>query len=381
MQKNKKQAKPQKPVEACPAVDDFFTQFLDKKKRNYTKKLDKIDALQKKNSNELTPEQKDLVNNRQKVVDDANYYDEIKNLYYQANAKKETAKPTKADTQDLVHSTVSLFYVGNCAKESGETAMRVLGDHGVEFQEKIHRYHNRVFHADYHIKDELKRAEDTLAEYLKDSEICERAGNIISQGKLTKITAETKSRDIRDNEPIAKPQLFAMSSDDEDDDETPIVHNNSRPERIHNIVEQEEEIKPTLVLLPEDDNEEGYGFETGHRSGDNEKRGRRPRGDKPYRKYEGERREAREPREPRESGDYIKDNQDKERDGENKVDRPRARGRGYRGYNQAQAYDDTRERGDRKRPYGRGRGRPYNNDYKDEETYQRKEENTDKQYE
>ena len=365
MQKQKKTSKPQKTVETFPAVDDFFTQFLDKKKRNYTKKIDKIETLQKKNFEELTPEQKELVNNRQRVTEKAQYYEDIKNLYFEASFKKEVVKTAKTgDVSDCIHSTLSLYYVGNCAKESGETAMRVLGNYGVDFQEKVHKYHNKAFGADYKNVEELKKAEEGLAEYLKDSEVSKVAGEIVSEGKLVP-APEAEPKEVKHKESSNKPQLFAMSSDEEEE-EFHQMPKEKQTESGSKQLENVEEIKPKLVPLPEDDNEEGFAFDSVKKTG-GERRGRKPRGDRPYRKYDGERRERKEHAE----GEEIREVKEENLDG-----KPRTRG-GYRGRNRDKDHDENREKGDRRKPYGRGRGKHYNKERRDDNEYQKKEAHVD----
>ena len=365
MQKTKKQTKAQNHAESHPAVDDFFTQFLDKKKRNYTKKLDKIDALQKKNYEELTPEQKDLVNNRQKVVEKANHYEDIKKLYFKANSKRDSTKTNKCgDLSDCVHTTLSLYYLGNSAKESGENAMRVLSAHGVDFQEKVHKYHNKVFHANHKNAEELKKAEETLSEYLKDSEVSRIVCDIVSEGKLTE-TQQTHVKETQRKESHNKPQLFAMSSDEEDEEHE--VKEEKKTES-HAKGEHHDEFKPTFVPLPEDDAEEGFAFQ-GEQGNSGNRRGRRPRGDKPYRKYDGEKKERREPREKKPETEGVTE----QKDGEDLGEKPSGRGRGYRTRNPDKIHEENREKGDRRKPFGRGRGKHYNKERRDDNDYQKKE--------
>jgi hypothetical protein len=64
----------------APSIDDFFTQFLDKRQKNYTKKLDKINELGKKKLGELTPEQQELVQNKHLTLERIKYFDDIKEL-------------------------------------------------------------------------------------------------------------------------------------------------------------------------------------------------------------------------------------------------------------------------------------------------------------
>jgi len=381
MQKSKTQSKPQNSIEHFPTIDDFFTQFLDKKKRNYTKKLEKIESLQKKNIEELTAEQKESLTNKQKLVEKAQHYDQIKQLYFEASSKKEGVRPDKCtETTNCIKNTLGLYYLGNCAKENGQIAMKVLAAHGVDFQEKVHQYHNKIFHADYRNLEEIKKAEDSLAEYLKDGDVAHIAGNIVAEGKLA-VKHEIETKDHNQKESVNKPNLFAMSSDEEEEEEHQIKEDKKSDAKIS----KEHEIKPTFVPLPEDDGEEGFIFETGNR------RGGKPRGDRPYKKYDGEQREHRVKREYAEGEKPQGDRPYKKYDGEHRVKREytegekpqgnndetgekqHSRGRGYRHGNPDKTHEQNRENGDRRKPFGRGRDKNFNKERRDDQDYQKKE--------
>lgn len=367
MQK-KKTTKPQKPVETLPAVDDFFTQFLDKKKKNYTKKLEKIDGLQKKNFDELTPEQKELVNNRQKVVEDAVYYDEIKQLYFQANAKKDGQKQGGEGATSSNSAVLGLYYLGKCTKEHGETAMRAMSGYGIEFQEKVHRHHHRVFQSEGFNAETLNRAEQGLNEFTADAEFTSQLNNLWTEGKLTQKAEEVQVKEVPRKEFTNKPQLFAMSSDEEDEEEVheqPKKHDNkAAPSNQENA-----NFKPTFVSLPEDDNEEGFGFET-NQQGRGERRDRKPRGDRPARKYDGERRGGR-----REYGDKKAENGNNEprQEGEeaHTEQKPNVRGTPSRGRGYDKEHEVNKESGERRKPFGRGKH--VNKEQRDDNMYQKKE--------
>lgn len=69
-----------------PAFDDFFTQFVDKRKKYWTQKLDEIAQLEK--STDLKPDQKEKVNNKGQTLEKIKYFDDIKAMYFEAAAKK-----------------------------------------------------------------------------------------------------------------------------------------------------------------------------------------------------------------------------------------------------------------------------------------------------
>ena len=386
MQK-KKTSQPVKPTETFPSVDDFFTQFLDKKKRNYTKKLEKIEQLQKKTAEELTSEQRDLINNRQKVLDDAAYYDEIKQLYFQAHNKKETNKAAPA-TASLTHTTTTasplgLFYLAKSVKEQSESALRVLSSQGVEFQEKLHNYNRRIFAQEAGSDEGLKDAEAGLQAYAQDSEFSSEVSKIWSEGQMKERKAEpapVAREPVK--EAASKPQLFAMSSDEEEEEQEERPAQVKQQTNVNNG--KDEEFRPNFVPLPEDDNEDAFAFESGNKvRGD--RRGRKPRGDRPYRKYDNDRNDNREDRRGREERAENGENQDNEGAGEereNKEGREYGERRGgyrgnrenreggYRG-NKEGGYRGNREdreggyRGNREDREGGYRGNRYNREGED----------------
>ena len=57
---------------------DFFTIFLQLRQKNYLKKKTKIENLEQKPKEELTIEQKHLVENKQKTFDKIQSFDDIR---------------------------------------------------------------------------------------------------------------------------------------------------------------------------------------------------------------------------------------------------------------------------------------------------------------
>lgn len=77
-----KQVTEEPKVKSTFIVEDFFTQFLDKRQKNFVKKLDRIEELRKKPENELTTEQKELIANAHLTQERVKYFDDIKELYF-----------------------------------------------------------------------------------------------------------------------------------------------------------------------------------------------------------------------------------------------------------------------------------------------------------
>lgn len=332
-------------------MDDFFTQFLDKKKRNYTKKLEKIEQLQKKAASELTTEQRELVNNRAKVVEDAAYFDEIKQLYFAAYNKKEGQKQVtnNGNVGGNVASPLGLFYLAKAVKEQGENALRVVSGQGVEFQEKLHNYNRTIFQQDVASTDGLKKAEAGLEELGADSDFTAQVRNIWAEDQLSQKQQKQPevapvAKETQKETTANKPQLFAMSSDEDEEeaqDDKPVQ---SRAQATQQ--NEDSEFKPNFVPLPEDDNEDNFAFEGGNKVRGDRRGGRKPRGDRPYRKYDGDRREDREERQEREG---EQDNREQREPREKREYRGDGESRGYRGnrYNREGGdYKGNREGGE-----------------------------------
>ena len=98
--------------QAVPEIqlDDFFTKFLYKKKRNLAKKMTKIEELEKKKGEELTTEQKETLGSKKETIEKIAYFDVIFDMYKEAYLQKddkddEVPQTPKASGAAPVHAT------------------------------------------------------------------------------------------------------------------------------------------------------------------------------------------------------------------------------------------------------------------------------------
>ena len=80
-----------------PVHEDFFTKFIDKRKKHYSQKLEEISVLEKTDESLLKPDQKEKILSKKATIDRVKYFDDIKSLYFEAYTKK--AKVNTAVTQ------------------------------------------------------------------------------------------------------------------------------------------------------------------------------------------------------------------------------------------------------------------------------------------
>lgn len=165
-----KQVTEEPKVKSTFIVEDFFTQFLDKRQKNFVKKLDRIEELRKKPENELTTEQKELIANAHLTQERVKYFDDIKELYFQAYQKKEqqlNELPCKAS--DLM----DLFFAGNMMKHLPSSTLEVF-EHALpkEHQRKIEHVHINVFKQS-HTHNTLKEAKKLVSSALEDIQLLE----------------------------------------------------------------------------------------------------------------------------------------------------------------------------------------------------------------
>ncbi len=99
-----------KETSALPTVDDFFTQFLEKRKKYFVTKMDEISELERKDAESLKPDQREKINKKGETADRIKYFDDIKSLYSEAHAKKGTA-PSEAAAP--IDDLANLFALGH----------------------------------------------------------------------------------------------------------------------------------------------------------------------------------------------------------------------------------------------------------------------------
>lgn len=104
----KNTSKPEAPKkEEFPAIDDFFTQFIEKRKKYWTQKLDDIAQLEK--MADLKPDQVEKINNKGATLEKVKYFDDIKAMYFEAAAKKGKGAQAEAAGQDSKDTKLDEF--------------------------------------------------------------------------------------------------------------------------------------------------------------------------------------------------------------------------------------------------------------------------------
>ena len=308
--------------------EDFFTQYLEKKKRNYYKKLDKVAMLVEKNVNTLTIEQKSMIANKQKMQDEINYYEEIKQHYFKALKKKDPeifekgAEPQKETVSednlaDSCKKVLSLYY-SNLSNMDGLES---------DIKETLKTYREGAFGVEAYDEQNQQQTETSLLNFLKDVTVSNKLIDYVNNSLVTKQEEEPVKEEKKEKTPekqleqvpvvkenteevktekkkeeeefdqqqttkkksINKPTLFVMSSDEEDEEESvrkeSITSNAKQLEKKEEKTEvKEEEPGMKIKPLPEDSDEE-FGDFTG--TGNNN-RGKRRRNRNRNKKEQGE---------------------------------------------------------------------------------------------
>ena len=189
-----KKSTPEQPT-TKPAIDDFFTQFLEKRQKNFVKKLAKISELEKKNPAELTPEQQDLVQNKHLTHERIKYFDDIKELYSAAYQKKDSpvATPDPVAQKTAFNPTghvLNLYFTGHVLQhlpDSSRKAIEVSLSH--DHQAKVAETYNRVF-TPAHTHDTLDEAKAVLEQALLDAELLNALEQTVGSRALEKHPAQ-----------------------------------------------------------------------------------------------------------------------------------------------------------------------------------------------
>lgn len=254
------------------SFEDFFTTYLEKKKRNYVKKLTKLTALAQKDPATLTPEQKEQMANKAKLVKEVEYYDSIKDHYFKALSKKKKGKSTEDKTEevpetcnmnDIVNKTVGLYYAGK------------LIEQGQADDNDVKDLHRRVFNV-----EKIESAESTLVDYLNSDKCTGKVKELLAkpqetpkekvaetpqekaeetpEEKVKETPKETKQEEAMRKDSTPKPKLFDMTSEEEDisEDEKDVVNKDDKQDG-----------GPKIIPLPDnsDDEEEDFSKAVGNK--------------------------------------------------------------------------------------------------------------------
>ena len=407
MKKNQQKQAQKETATALPAIDDFFTKLLDKRQKHYVEKLAKIADLEKKKLAELTPEQQDLVQNKHLTHERIKYFDDIKELYSQAHAKKET--PTQATTNsgantgNVAANVLNLYFTGNVLQHLTNTSQKAVEATLSQAQQnQVSQVWGKVFnHA--HTHETLEEAKTTLTNALNDNDLASALQNTVNSRILEKhqhghpekhqVQVQTEIHLVKGHThahahapaPVQAPAQKGLfhDSDEEDEHDDHHTHNHnhkgSHQQHAHNESNQakpETQGEFKIIALPEDNND---GDENWIKVGNGERQHRGRGGPRGGRGRGGPRREEGEEQrgdgEHRRQYRHKKEGEGEGAQGENSDEQggdaqgTERRGRGTRGRGRGRPY--KREEGDRpegaegqegerpQRGNGRGRGRGY----------------------
>lgn len=350
MQDKKSQKKPQKEkqeeeikIKTMLIVDDFFTQFLEKRQKNFVKKLEKIEELKKKKEEELTTEQKDLIANVHLTNEKIKYFDDIKELYFQAYQKKENiAQEVNCPISDLM----DIFFTGNVMQHLPISSLdSIESSLSKNHQNLVHSLYSSVFKAS-HTHDTLGNAKKLMIDALKDLELIQSVRNTINNKVLSNPnTIQINNAPIQNEIHLVKTERKNSSHKKQSihEDEKLVSKNNNDEEiKQENIQTVNEENNIKIVQLPVEGQEKQYRGKGRAYRGHN----KRHNDNKNYNNFKNEERDYKD--KPEESGQY--------------------RGRNnYKNSNQASYNKGNELNSDNNRPYQRNK-RGYN-----EGEYKRKE--------
>lgn len=363
MNKKQTQSQQQKPKEKeFPVVDDFYTQFLEKKKKYLTTKLEEIAELEKKEPSVLKPDQKEKINKKQETLDKIKHFDDIKSQYFEAFAKKgavaSESKDKSGESNDqLISDFVSLFCVGKAIhnfEKNSKLIEHVFNSHQMTTIQDLYNLLNNERSIHF-----LEESKTKLKLYSQNDELRTSVNQFITSSKLEEEKNKTehthelrksshhekqenhqpKKNSIHTKEAekkLQKKNLFHQSSDDEDHHHVhhdnnkqhhvtegkKEVHSHSTQQVNHQTEETNQVPQSLLTLLPEDDGKKGDDFKKKNQyRGNGYKDGNRPynpnyrRDGNNYQKNEGERQYRHNEQRPKE-GERQHEGNPNQREGE-----------------------------------------------------------------
>ena len=234
---NKNQSKKQEPTqkkEEQVVLDDFFTQFIEKRKKYLAQKLEEIAQLEK--TSDLKPDQKEKVNNKVQTLEKIKYFDDIRALYFEAAAKKGKVTPSvnviPAEVNEiLIDEIVDVLTVGKLLNSNKKIADSL----NFESAQKIADVYG-IITGENSLKNNLV-IKKQLSELVHDKKIKESV-NLVLKNEVTNETQKQNGQ---------KKTLFHESSDEE----IKAVKSTKKQTHTQHISEKHASSNFKLVQLPE----------------------------------------------------------------------------------------------------------------------------------
>ena len=273
--KNKKDKKEQPKMKVTVfEVDDFFTQYLDKKKQYYVSKMEKIGRLKQMKKEELKPDQLKMIENVDKTEEQIKYFDDIKQLYFKAYEKKER------DQAELIcpsSDLLNLFYTGNILSKLPDDRLNLLENHiPIDQQRLLRDLHEETF-SSLHTLESLLEAKEKLQRAIKEEEAFRRMREVMNNGFF-----EIDLQECSPEEVEPKPELI------KENDKNEVNVNLNEPKEGEKDVFVETEIK--ITSLPVGDYESEPKIHNNHNQRNNRnRRNNHQNGRRDYQNYSNRR--------------------------------------------------------------------------------------------
>lgn len=250
MSKKQTQKNEQAPKKTEPAFEDFFTQFIEKRKKYFTTKLEEISVLEK--TKDLKPDQIEKVNNKHLSIEKIRYYDDIKDLYFEAASKKGKApqpaqpvQPTPVEVESGLNASdlVDLLAAGSLAKSAKSGLESFDGNSLISVVEIHSLLHNQE------LNKQLTETKHKLAEALKNKKLMDTVHQLLKLNVQAQPKKEVES----------KKKLFIEESDSEHEKEVskkePVRQLVVPPKKVYPPKDKGPQLGFQLVALPEKEEE------------------------------------------------------------------------------------------------------------------------------
>ena len=301
-----------------PPVEDFYTLFIEKRKKYFTQKLEEISLLEKSDFASLKPDQKDKINNKTQTSEKVKYFDEIKQLYFEALAKKgptpaEIPSKNNETTDVLISDFVNLFSVGQAFHNFEKNSKHIEHVFNSDQMTLIQDLYNSL--NKQHSPEQLEESKLKLKSYAENEALRTSVHQFLGSYKTNPEIVETQNTGIAKHDskdetvshhvqpvihhvqPVSKPRLFANESEDEEEPVHQKKEQTNSAQKVHAIHVVHENINEVhsnlLKPLPEGDDTKVDEFKNqnkrNHYNNRNGPRQPRETGDRPQHKknYEG----------------------------------------------------------------------------------------------
>ena len=207
-----KPAKKQSPRTYQPH-EDFFTKFIDKRQKHLIQKLEEISVLEKTSESILKPDQKEKINSKNTTLERVKYFEGIKELYFEAYAKKSVSnadnKSTSTSEIDEVISSIADFLkVGQAIKNFEENSKYFEHAFNSDQMVSILDVHNSITKQES--IESLEESKLKLKNYIVNKNFKESIAKFMKNFKVESDAAKSVNQTVA----VTKSKLFECESEE-----------------------------------------------------------------------------------------------------------------------------------------------------------------------